>query len=215
MGLDKLHVLNRAGRGAAAPARPAQRTNPDQGAGAPRPGRRGTIPGPGFPAGPGRPAGRARTVTGRVPPAGGPVAGHVPAGRLAVVPVAPARPGEAPRPRTVRRRWRVRWGRLAALAVGAYLLGGLFLQQWAFWSAQRELHALDLQLRQLEARQRALLEERRHVQDDAYVDEAARQRLGLVRPGETVIQLVEPEEGGAGKASAGAPVGNQGGSPSR
>ena len=43
------------------------------------------------------------------------------------------------------------------------------------------------------ARHRQLQEAARRVDDPAYVDETARRRLGLVKPGETVIQLVAPE----------------------
>lgn len=91
----------------------------------------------------------------------------------------------------VRRRWRIRWGRLVATGIAVYLLAGLVAQQVAFWSTERELEALDAQLRQLEARQRLLREERARVDSPLYVDQAARQRLGLVKEGETVIQLVD------------------------
>ncbi|PZN07321.1 MAG: hypothetical protein DIU69_11845 [Bacillota bacterium] len=43
---------------------------------------------------------------------------------------------------------------------------------------------------------RALRERIQFVRGDAYIDAAARERLGLVRPGETVIQIVEPGEAG-------------------
>ena len=102
--------------------------------------------------------------------------------------------GLAPRP--ARRRWRLRWGRLVATAVAAYLLAGLILQQWALWQAQKDLRALDRQLQQLRSRAVELESARRRVEDPAYVDETARRRLGLVQPGETVIQLVD-EPGGS------------------
>lgn len=78
-----------------------------------------------------------------------------------------------------------------ATGIAVYLLAGLVAQQVAFWSTERELEALDAQLRQLEARQRLLREERARVDSPLYVDQAARQRLGLVKEGETVIQLVD------------------------
>ncbi|WP_460040656.1 FtsB family cell division protein [Thermaerobacter litoralis] len=83
-----------------------------------------------------------------------------------------------------------------ATAVAAYLLAGLILQQWALWQAQKDLRALDRQLQQLRSRAVELESARRRVEDPAYVDETARRRLGLVQPGETVIQLVD-EPGGS------------------
>lgn len=107
----------------------------------------------------------------------------------------PGRPdaGGAPSPATVRRRLRVRWGRLVAAGVALYLLAGFVLQQWALWQARQDLRALDQQLAALRARHRQLQEAVRRVDDPAYVDETARRRLGLVKPGETVVQLVAPE----------------------
>ncbi|WP_169328688.1 FtsB family cell division protein [Thermaerobacter subterraneus] len=98
-------------------------------------------------------------------------------------------PGPGRRP--VRRRLRLRLGRLAAVVVAAYLLSGLVLQQWALWQARQELRALDRQVQVLQDRAAELEAARRRIQDPAYVDETARERLGLVQPGETVIQLVD------------------------
>ncbi|QIA26180.1 septum formation initiator family protein [Thermaerobacter sp. PB12/4term] len=96
-----------------------------------------------------------------------------------------------PGSRPVRRRLRLRLGRLAAAVVAAYLLSGLILQQWALWQARQDLRALDRQVQALRDRAAELEAARRRVQDPAYVDETARRRLGLVQPGETVIQLVD------------------------
>ncbi|WP_169312820.1 FtsB family cell division protein [Thermaerobacter marianensis] len=112
--------------------------------------------------------------------------------------------GAATGPRPVRRRWRLRWGRLAATAVAAYLLAGLVLQQVALWQARQELRALDRQLQELRGQQAELRAAEQRVDDPAYVDETARQRLGLVKPGETVIQLVD-EPGAAGSPAAQSP----------
>lgn len=101
-----------------------------------------------------------------------------------------------PRPRPVRRRLRVRWGRLVAFVLGAYLATGLVAQQVAYWQARQELRALQAEVQRVAEENRALRERIQFVRGDAYIDAAARERLGLVRPGETVIQIVEPGEAG-------------------
>lgn len=122
--------------------------------------------------------------------------------RVAAGPGLPATRGSppvaAPAPRPARRRLRIRWGRLVAFILGVYLAAGFVSQQLAYWEAQREIRALEAEMRRVEAENRSLRERAGYVQGDAYINEAARERLGLVREGETVIQLVDPGDSGQG-----------------
>ncbi|PZN13011.1 MAG: hypothetical protein DIU69_01775 [Bacillota bacterium] len=135
-----------------------------------------------------------RYATVRVLPTAAPASDRVAA--------APARRTAGPlghpgrRPRAARRRLRVRWGRLVAIVLGVYLAAGLVAQQVAYGQAQRELRALRAEVQRVAEENRALRERIQFLRGGEYIDAAARERLGLIRPGETVIQIVEPGAAG-------------------
>jgi len=65
----------------------------------------------------------------------------------------------------------------------------------AYLGLQREATALRRDIQALETRQVRLQQEIRALREDpAYIELLARQELGLVRPGEVVIQLPRPQE---------------------
>ncbi|HEY8393746.1 MAG TPA: septum formation initiator family protein [Thermaerobacter sp.] len=134
----------------------------------------------------------ARATTIRMLPAAAPVSRRPATGAAGRAAGAAENLAPLGRTRPARRRVRVRWGRLAAFVLGVYLAAGLVMQQVAFWQAQRELRALEAEAERVAAENRALRERIQFARGEEYIHAAARERLGLVRPGETVIQLVDP-----------------------
>lgn len=81
-------------------------------------------------------------------------------------------------------RYRIRWSRLAMLAVVVYCLYVLAGQQLELNSVNREAEATRIRLEQLRQASQSLTEEKARLTTPAYVEKLARDELGLVKPGE-------------------------------
>ena len=84
-------------------------------------------------------------------------------------------------------------------AVGVGVISIFGTQGWlAYRKLENEAVQLRSEVEQLEAHRQSLVRELDALRNDpAYIELLARQRLGLVRPGERVVQL--PQEPQAGK----------------
>lgn len=58
----------------------------------------------------------------------------------------------------------------------------------------RELEELSRKEMELQAEIEYLTKERQYLEEDWYIEELARERLHLVKPGEILIRVVKPEE---------------------
>jgi cell division protein FtsB len=80
--------------------------------------------------------------------------------------------------------YRIRWFRLAVLAVigyGLYVLAG---QQLELNAVNREAEATRTRLEQLRQTNQTMAAEKEKLATPAYVEKVAREELGLVKPGE-------------------------------
>lgn len=81
---------------------------------------------------------------------------------------------------------------LVALLILVYLavsFGGQFSR---LSSLQRDVNNIQQQVRELESKNSALRQELQLVKSDAYIEKTAREKLGLVKPGETRVVPVPP-----------------------
>jgi len=103
---------------------------------------------------------------------------------------------EVPERRTARRRsFNFSRSRLPAL-VALLLLGYLaitFSSQFSRLSVlQKNVDSIQQEVQELKQKNAALREELQMVQSDAYIEKTAREKLGLVKPGETRVVPVPP-----------------------
>ena len=84
------------------------------------------------------------------------------------------------------------------LLSGVFLIGMMVLSIWGkhglleMWSRQRELVELAQEIDTIERDNARLFQEIQRLRDDmGYIEKIAREELGLVRPGELVIEFVE------------------------
>ncbi len=91
-----------------------------------------------------------------------------------------------PRKKLTRRALKLAIGLL--IVVAAVLYTG---QMLTFWEASRELHSLEKKRQAIEAENELLREEMILLQDNEYVEIKAREKLGLVRPGEMIFYVVD------------------------
>ncbi|NPV74481.1 MAG: septum formation initiator family protein [Pelotomaculum sp.] len=103
---------------------------------------------------------------------------------------------EVPERRTARRRsFNFSRSRLPAL-VALLLLGYLaitFSSQFGRLSVlQKNVDSIQQEVQELKQKNAALREELQMVQSDAYIEKTAREKLGLVKPGETRVVPVPP-----------------------
>ena len=61
----------------------------------------------------------------------------------------------------------------------------------AYWQAKSELRALEQKQETLEAESEALREEMVLLQDEEYIEIKAREKLGLIRPGEKIFKVID------------------------
>lgn len=82
------------------------------------------------------------------------------------------------------------------LLVAVFLLSYMafsFVSQFSRLSGmQRDVQDIQQQVQELQQKNAALREELHMVQSDAYVEKTAREKLGLVKPGETRVVPVPP-----------------------
>ncbi len=81
-------------------------------------------------------------------------------------------------------RYRVRWFRLAVLAVVGVCLYVLIGQQMEMNAVNREMEATRIRLEQLRQANQSLNEEKKRLSTPAHIEKVARDELGLVKPGE-------------------------------
>lgn len=65
-------------------------------------------------------------------------------------------------------------------------------QGWKAWQYRNQIAQAERQLESILQRNEELREELAYLQSEAYIEQAARQELGLVMPGETAVIMVEP-----------------------
>lgn len=81
---------------------------------------------------------------------------------------------------------------LLLVAVLCYLLAIIWMQFRHLDAMQRDLDRLQEQIAELKAKNAELKRQLSLVQSDAYIEQVARERLGLVKPGEArVVPLKE------------------------
>ncbi|MBE3588476.1 MAG: septum formation initiator family protein, partial [Thermoanaerobacteraceae bacterium] len=101
------------------------------------------------------------------------------------------------RPVVTRRRLRFNGKRLPVLVVVllfVYLALSFVAQYQRLEAMQRDLGQLQVQLEELQKRNTELREQLKQVQSDSYIEQVARQRLGLVKPGESRVVPVKPQQ---------------------
>ena len=98
---------------------------------------------------------------------------------------------------------RVFWLFFTVFAVGMVLISLVGDQGMiSYWRLSDEAVELRAKVGEMEARHRELTLEIRALRDDpVYIEQIARQRLGLVHPGETVLQLPDVTAGGRREAA--------------
>lgn len=97
-----------------------------------------------------------------------------------------------------RRRFNLVKSRLPALIlilVVVYIAVCLGTQVTRLWAMQASLDEVEGQVTELREKNEALWNRLTVLESDGYVEDAARERLGLVRPGETRIITVPADEG--------------------
>ena len=99
-----------------------------------------------------------------------------------------------------RRRWALRGVALVAgLILGILLVTSLFFDQMGvtnYLAMRKHAEQLEQEIRDAQAENAALRSEIHRVQQDpARIEELARERLGYVRPNETVYQVVPGSDG--------------------
>lgn len=75
-----------------------------------------------------------------------------------------------------------------------YFGSAIVKAQFDLYQANQELRELEEQLFELEVQRDYLEEEREFVESEEYVEFKAKRELGLLKPGETLIILQEPDE---------------------
>lgn len=83
-----------------------------------------------------------------------------------------------------RRRYRIRWFRLAVILIVGYSLYRLGNQQLEINAVNREIDATRTRVEQLKQQNKSYTEEKIKLNTPAYVEKLAREGLGLVKPGE-------------------------------
>lgn len=73
-----------------------------------------------------------------------------------------------------------------------YLIVSFSLQFNKLYAMQGELRQVQKQMAELQVKNAQLRDQLRLVQSDAYIEQMAREKLGLVKPGESRIITVEP-----------------------
>lgn len=69
-------------------------------------------------------------------------------------------------------------------------------QGWKVWQYRKQIAEAQRQLESILKRNEELRAEYAYLQSEAYIEQAARQELGLVMPGETVVIMVQPGHAG-------------------
>lgn len=81
---------------------------------------------------------------------------------------------------------------ILALIFLVYLLFSFSVQFNRLSAMQKKLQEIQEEVQTLQQRNSSLQEELRMMQSDAYIEKEAREKLGLIKPGETRIVPVQP-----------------------
>ncbi|HIE04912.1 MAG TPA: septum formation initiator family protein [Candidatus Latescibacteria bacterium] len=81
-------------------------------------------------------------------------------------------------------------------SIGIYLIFGEH-GLWRMWKLKRKERELRREVAEIEARRRVLEEERKRLKegDPELIEKLARERYGMVKPGEKVYIILPPPEG--------------------
>ncbi len=96
--------------------------------------------------------------------------------------------------RQVFHRWGGRFARGLALFLFSMMVVSFARAGWDLWKLRQEEMKLSRSITVLEAQNRDLREQIARMQEDAYIEKAAREQLGLVKPGE-ILYYVPPDSG--------------------
>ncbi|OAT80683.1 FtsB family cell division protein [Desulfotomaculum copahuensis] len=81
---------------------------------------------------------------------------------------------------------------LLLVVMAVYLVFSFVSQFNRLFAMQRDLQQMQQQVNQLQQKNNDLRQQLSLVQSNAYIEQVARERLGLVKPGETRIVPVQP-----------------------
>lgn len=98
------------------------------------------------------------------------------------------------KPRTFKRK--VKWNakRLICTLLVLYVAANFGYWHYKIYKADLQIESLELKKMALELEKAQLEEKKELVQGEKYVEQMARESLGLVKPGEKLILLAEPGE---------------------
>jgi len=85
---------------------------------------------------------------------------------------------------------------LAFIIVFIYLAASLVIQQFELLGLQTRVRELERQVENLQAANQELQEQIEYARTDAYIEQVARERLGLVRPNEVLYTTGEDSQPG-------------------
>ncbi|MCL6610465.1 MAG: septum formation initiator family protein [Peptococcaceae bacterium] len=84
---------------------------------------------------------------------------------------------------------------LIAIFLLFYLLISFFAHFQRLYVLQRDIKEIEIQLQELSAKNEELKKQLKQVQSDAYIEQVAREKLGLVKPGESrIVPVPEGDE---------------------
>ena len=105
-------------------------------------------------------------------------------------------PSEVPRPGMAQQILSTPWLALVVILSGLFLLGMMALTVWgdrgllAMWSMQQDLRRMAREIEILEGENHRLGHEVQRLQTDlGYIEKIAREELGMVRPGEIILEF--------------------------
>ncbi|MFZ5634655.1 MAG: FtsB family cell division protein [Bacillota bacterium] len=108
-------------------------------------------------------------------------------------------PGQDGEKKTVKNRRTFRPGRklpaLIVIFLLFYLLISFFTHFQKLYVLQKDIRAIEEELQELRIKNEDLRKQLKQVQSDAYIEQVAREKLGLVKPGETRIVPVPENDG--------------------
>lgn len=102
------------------------------------------------------------------------------------------RENKEPAPKFRRRRNGARFILIICVTIAGYIAFSLGNQYSYLYAMQNNVETIQAQVEELRNKNAALREEINKIKSDAYVEQVAREQLGLVKPGET---LVVPTQG--------------------
>ncbi|NLI11557.1 MAG: septum formation initiator family protein [Peptococcaceae bacterium] len=103
-----------------------------------------------------------------------------------------AAPGRRPRPKKSFNLSRSRIPALIGVFLLAYMAFSFYGQFNKLANMRKDVSNIQQQVQDLQQKNATLREELRMVQSDAYIEKTAREKIGLIKPGETRVIPVEP-----------------------